>query len=141
MYSENEINRALKKYDETGSITATIVALGYPSRCNLYRWIKNRNLPQKEKLKTRGVNMPEHPRHPPINLKLEILHRCFELGEDVKLVSEEIGYNQASIYAWKRKYIEKRTNSRRFEQYKGNRAVKRANARYADGNQYIKGDH
>lgn len=109
MYSENEINSALKKYDETGSITATIVALGYPSRCNLYRWIKNRNLPPKEKLKTRGVNTPEHPRHPPIDLKLKTLYRCFELGEDIKSVSEEIGYSRASIYAWRRKYIQKGT--------------------------------
>ncbi len=92
-----------------GSITATIVALGYPSRCNLYRWIKNRNLPPKEKLKTRGVNTPEHPRHPPIDLKLKTLYRCFELGEDIKSVSEEIGYSRASIYAWRRKYIQKGT--------------------------------
>lgn len=63
MYSESDIHRALEKYDETGSVIATIVALGYPSRCNLYRWIKNRNLPLKEKLKTRGINTSEHPRH------------------------------------------------------------------------------
>ncbi len=109
MYSENEIHRALEKYDETGSITRTIVALGYPSRCNLYRWIKNRNLPPIEKLKNRGINTPEHPRHPPVDLKLEIIYRCFELGEDLKSVSEEIGYSRASIYAWRRKYIRKGT--------------------------------
>ncbi|MBD5135623.1 MAG: hypothetical protein HDT39_06635 [Lachnospiraceae bacterium] len=38
MYSENEFNRELKKYDETGSIMSTIVSLGYPSRCNIYQW-------------------------------------------------------------------------------------------------------
>ena len=109
MYTENEIYRALEKYDETRSVTATIIALGYPSRVNLYRWIKNRNLTPKEKKKNRGVNTPEHPRHPPVDLKLETIHRCFELGEDVKSVSEEIGYSRASIYAWRRTYVRKGT--------------------------------
>ena len=27
-------------------------------------------------------------RHPPVALKLKVLHRCFELGEDVKSVAE-----------------------------------------------------
>ena len=49
--------------------------------------------------------MPEHPRHPPVTLKLEILHRCFKLREDVKLVSEETRNSRASIYSWRRKYI------------------------------------
>lgn len=93
MYSESEIHKALEKYDETGSIAATIVALGYPSRSNLHRWIKNRDLPPKEKKKNRCVNTPEHPRHPSVDLKLETIHRCFELGEDVKSVSEEIGHS------------------------------------------------
>lgn len=109
MYSENEIHKALEKYDETGSVTATIIALGYPSKCNLHRWIRNRNLPPKVKSRARGTNTPAHPRHPPVALKLDILHRCFELGEDVKLVSEETGYSRASIYSWRRKYIRKGT--------------------------------
>ena len=28
------------------------------------------------------------------------------MGEDVQLVSNEVGYNKASIYAWQRKYIQ-----------------------------------
>jgi len=50
-------------------------------------------------------NTPEHPRHPPIEVKLQTIHRCFELGESVQLVSEEIGYSRASIYTWRKKYI------------------------------------
>lgn len=99
MYSEDEIHKVLEKYDETGSVAATIIALGYPSRCNLHRWIKNRDLLSKVKSRARGTNTSEHPRHPPVALKLEILHRCFELGEDIKLVSEETGYSRASIYS------------------------------------------
>lgn len=60
-----------------------------------------------EKCTFRGYNTPEHPSPPPLELKLEVLHRCFELGEDVQSVSNEVGYSTASIYAWRRKYIQK----------------------------------
>jgi hypothetical protein len=38
---------------------------------------------------------------------MEVIHRCFECGEDVKSVSEEIGYSRASIHTWHRKYLQK----------------------------------
>lgn len=38
-------------------------------------------------------------------MKLNILHRCFEIGEDIKSVSEDTGYSRASIYSWRRKYL------------------------------------
>ena len=108
MYSEKEYRRALEVYEETKSVTRTIAILGYPARRQtLYNWInRNRMLPE-EKCTFRGYNTPEHPRHPPLELKLEVLHRCFELGEDVQSVSNEVGYSTASIYAWRRKYIQK----------------------------------
>lgn len=97
MYSKKQIAKALGKYDKTGSIATTIITLGHPSRTNLHRWIKNRNHPQKEKKKTRKASTPEHPWHP--SVKLEVIHRYFESGENIKLVSEEVGYSQANIYA------------------------------------------
>ena len=42
---------------------------------------------------------------PPVGVKMEALHRCFELGEDVQSVSAEIGYSRASIYTWRLKYL------------------------------------
>lgn len=63
--------------------------------------------PAKPRSVFRGVNTPEHPRHPSAELKLEVLHRCFELGEDVKSIADEIGYSRASIYVWRRKYLER----------------------------------
>lgn len=39
------------------------------------------------------------------------MHRCFELGEDVKSVENEVGYSRASIYAWRRKYLREETIS------------------------------
>lgn len=94
-------------YKDIHSVTETIRMLGYPGRQTLYKWIREQNQPKKEKSTYRGKNAAAHPRHPPVNLKLEALHRCFELGEDVKSVSDEIGYSRASIYTWRRKYLRK----------------------------------
>ena len=82
--------------------------LGYPARRQtLYNWINRKRLMPENRSTFRGYNTPEHPRHPPLSLKLEALHRCFELGEDVQSVSKEIGYSTASIYSWRKKYISK----------------------------------
>jgi transposase-like protein len=56
---------------------------------------------------THFCNTTDRPRHPSIELKLNTLHRCFELGEDVEYVSREIGYSRCSIYKWRRIYLEK----------------------------------
>ena len=107
MYTQEQYERALSLYDECGSVTKTMTQLGYPARRQtLYNWITRRKHLPKDGSTFRGVNTPEHPRHPPLELKLDVLHRCFELGEDVQSVSDEIGYSTASIYQWRRKYIQ-----------------------------------
>ena len=105
MYFENQKETALKLFDRHKSVTKVIQILGYPSRQTLYHWIAQRNEGPKQKSTFRGVNSTEHPRHPPVEVKLSALHRCFELGEDVKCVSDEIGYSRASIYIWRRKFL------------------------------------
>ena len=55
-------------------------------------WINRKRIFPEDCSTFHGYNTMEHPRHPLLNLKLEILHRCFELGEDVQLVANEIGY-------------------------------------------------
>ncbi|NCB27439.1 MAG: IS3 family transposase, partial [Bacteroidia bacterium] len=107
MYTHQQKVIALKKYEETKSVTATVQALGYPGRETLYRWLNPMDSLRKQKSTFRGLNTPDHPRHPPVNLKLEAIHRCFELGEDVKSIADEIGYSRASIYTWRRRYIQK----------------------------------
>ena len=107
MYSNEKRVRAIQVYQESGSIAQTIRTLGYPGRQTLYTWIRAEKQAPKEKSIYRGINTPDHPRHPPVELKMEVLHRCFELGEDVKAVAEEIGYSRASIYIWRRKYLQK----------------------------------
>lgn len=99
--------RALQLYEQTHSVTETIRILGYPERATLYRWISEKGQPEKVRSTKRGENTPDHPRHPSVEVKLQVLHRCFEHGEDVKSVSEEIGYSRASIYNWRRKYLQR----------------------------------
>ena len=48
---------------------------------------------------------PEHRRHPSLELKLSIIRRCFEDGEDIKSVSKDSGYSRTCIYLWRRKYV------------------------------------
>lgn len=108
MYSEDQRERALALYDQHKSVTKVIQFLGYPTRQALYTWIDIRRSPPKVKAPRRKWNnCPDHPRHPTVELKLATIHRCFELGENVQLVSEEIGYSRASIYNWRKTYIQK----------------------------------
>ncbi len=104
-YTEQEKQQALALYDETGSIAKVINTLGYPTRQNMYTWIKNRNIEKKIKASVDYSDKSEHRRHPSLELKLSIIHRCFEEGEDIKSVSEETGYSRTSIYLWRRKYV------------------------------------
>ena len=103
-FTEEEKKKALQLYDETGSIAIVIHRLGYPSRQNMYTWIKNRDNEKKRK-KCDFTDSPGHRRHPPLKIKLEIIHRCFEDGEDIKSISEEYRYSRETIYSWRKKYL------------------------------------
>ena len=106
MYSEEQYYKALEVYEETKSIAKTMRLLGYPARRQtLYNWINRKRMLPENRSTFRGYNTADHPRHPPAELKLKAIRRCFEEGEDVQSVSEEIGYSRASIYTWRRKYL------------------------------------
>lgn len=106
MYSEEQYHKALEIYENTKSVTKTMKLLGYPARRQtLYNWINRKRILPENRSTFRGYNTADHPRHPPLELKLEVLSRCFEHGEDVQSVSREIGYSTASIYNWRKKYI------------------------------------
>ena len=108
MYSEDQKKHAMKLYDQYKSVTKVIQCLGYPTRKALYIWIATRDDPAKQRSqRKKWNNTPSHLRHPSVEIKMEAIHRCFELGENVQLVSEEIGYSRASIYTWRKKYIQK----------------------------------
>ena len=87
-------------------MTNTIRILGYPTRRALYTWIENEALPKVSRKPLDNINTMDHPRNPPVEVKMDAIHRCFELGESIKCVSEEIGYSRASIYAWRKRYLQ-----------------------------------
>lgn len=105
MYSQDKIDIALQVYHQCGSVTNTIRMLGYPTRRALYTWIENEGTPKVLRKPLDNINTIAHPRNPPFEVKMNAIHRCFELGESIKCVSEEIGYSRASIYAWRKKYL------------------------------------
>jgi transposase-like protein len=107
MYSKQEKERALQLYDKTGSASAVVKRLEYPTRKELYRWIYERKIKNRKEILRRYKNTEDHPIHPDIDLKIKVLHRCFESGESIESVSEETGYSRQSIYAWRRKYLQK----------------------------------
>ena len=110
MYSKEQKDIALRIYHQTESVTETIRILGYPTRRNLYTWIAEENTPPKTRKEYPVIdNPPDHPRNPPLEVKLNAIHRCYELGENIKYVSEDIGYSRASIYQWRKRYLKEGT--------------------------------
>lgn len=105
MYSQDKIDIALQVYHQCRSVTETIRILGYPTKRALYTWIENEGIPKSPRKELVCTNTASHPRNPSLEVKMDALHRCFELGESIKSVSEEIGYTRASIYAWRKKYL------------------------------------
>lgn len=106
MYSEEQKAKALCIYHRIGSVTDTVRRLGYPSREHLYTWIRNEGTRKEKRKRLNLKNTTEHPRNPPAEFKFEVLRRCFENGESVKSLSEEIGYSRASIYTWRKRYLQ-----------------------------------
>ncbi|MDY4060348.1 IS3 family transposase [Anaerovoracaceae bacterium SGI.195] len=106
MYSEEQRRKALRTYHRIKSVTDTVRQLGYPSREHLYTWIRNEGKPKEKRKKINLKNTTDHPRNPPSEFKLEVVRRCFENGESVKLVSDEVGYSRAGIYMWRRRYLQ-----------------------------------
>ena len=110
MYSQEKKENAIKVFQQTNSISETIRILGYPTKKQLYNWIATENGPPKErKTLPRVANPPEHPRNPSWEVKLDAIKRCFEHGESIKYVSEDIGYTRASIYQWRKRYLKEGT--------------------------------
>ncbi len=110
MYSKEQKDIALRIYHQTESVTETIRILGYPTRRNLYTWIAEENTPPKTRKEYPVIdNPPDHPRNPPLEVKLDAIHCCYELGENIKYVSEDIGYSRASIYQWRKRYLKEGT--------------------------------
>lgn len=106
MYSKQQKETALKLFKETQSVPETVRILAYPTRKNLYNWIyEEKDHPSKRKEYPIVDNSSKHLRNLPLKVKLDAILRCFELGENIKYVSEDIGYSRASIYQWRKRYL------------------------------------
>ena len=57
------------------------------------------------------INSSYHPRNPPIKTKRDAIKRCFELGESVKYVSEDIGYSRSEYLSVEKNISFERKNS------------------------------
>lgn len=42
MYTKEQIETALKEFERSGSVQATITLLGYPSSSSLYKWYERK---------------------------------------------------------------------------------------------------
>lgn len=107
MYTQEKVDIALKLYHQCGSVTKSVQILGYPTKKALYDWIHGEGKQEKQRKVLELINTKTHPRNPPVEVKMDALHRCFKLGESIKSVSEDIGYTRASIYVWRKRYIHK----------------------------------
>ena len=94
MYTEYRKEQALLLYNQLKSVTKVIRRLEYPTTQCLYNLISARDGSTKEKAhRKRFNNSPSHRLHPSYEIKMNAIYRCFELGENVQLVSEEIAYS------------------------------------------------
>lgn len=85
MYSKEQKSTALKVFYQTNSVSVTIRIWRYPTRRQLYAWIAVENMVIKERKQLpRFANPPEHPRNPPLDVKLDAIRCCFEHGENIK---------------------------------------------------------
>lgn len=110
MYSKQQKSTALEIFHQTNSVSETIRILGYPTGRQLYTWIAEENIIKRErKPLSRFANPKEHPRNPSLDVKLDAIRRCFQHGESIKYVSEDIGYSRASIYQWRKRYLKEGT--------------------------------
>ena len=98
-YTEEEKARALAYYHECKSATKTIRDLGYPVRSCMNTWIANEGKPKLARKKNsinKGMSTFEE--------RLDVVHRCVDLGEDVHLIAKEFNRDVTTIYAWCRIY-------------------------------------
>ena len=105
MYAQDKIKDALKEYHQCSSVTSPIRVLGYPTRRTLDTWIVNEGAVKPGQKPLKHINIAEHPRHPPAEIKLEAIHPCFELGERIQSVLEAIGSTRTSLYSWQNKNL------------------------------------
>ena len=95
MYSQKEINKVLKVYDQLKSINGTVRTLGYPARVILRQWIRERNATGKVTPKRgRGGTDP--------NLKKKVAKVYIQKGRNLSLALQQLGHTvtRRTIQEW-----------------------------------------
>jgi len=106
MYTQEKVIKAIETYKQTGSITATITRLGYPSTPTLLNWRNydelkaDSNQVRQETRKPRNARKDYSP-----DFKLNAVKRCFEKNEEIKKVAKELGLTRPTLYNWRKKYL------------------------------------
>ena len=72
---------------------------GVSIKKELYNWIRNEGTVKPARKKLLLVNTAEHPGSPLFESKMEAIRRCFELGESIKSLSEEIAIPEPAFTA------------------------------------------
>lgn len=98
-YTQAEKEAALAYYHKCESNSKTRRVLGYPSKSCLNYWINEEG----KEVKPRVVR-DNCKGHASFDEKMEAIHRCYELNEDIKLVAEELNRDVTTIRTWHRMY-------------------------------------
>lgn len=101
MYTQKEINKALKVYDKLRSIRATIRVLGYPSRNILRQWVREKN-------KT-GTVIEHRRQRRNLKLKKKAAKVYLDHNRDLSAVIKLIGYSvsRRTVQHWVQQFYPK----------------------------------
>ena len=99
-YTKEQVQTALILYRKLKSLPKVVEILGYPSTGALAEWVHKHPEIVAPKSHKRPVKAP-------LNVKLDAIRRCYQDGETLKSVAEEIGYSSVAILNWHKKYQEK----------------------------------
>ena len=94
---------ALQIYPQCASVTNTFRMLGDPTKRALFTWMKNKGIQKPLRTALDNTNTAAYPCNLPVEVKLDAIHRCFELGKCIQSVSEAIGSTRTSLYSWQNK--------------------------------------
>lgn len=98
-YTQAEKEAALAYYHKCESNSKTRRVLGYPSKSCLNYWINEEGKEAKPRVVRDNCKG-----HASFDEKMEAIHRCYELNEDIKLVAEELNRDATTIRTWHRMY-------------------------------------
>lgn len=97
-YSREQRREALRVYRRTGSVTKTILLLGYPGRWTLHKWIREAGKPV---LKPKRA---ERLTHYPFKTKLSAVE-MFNEGARPRQIASQLGLRSPmSVYSWVGRY-------------------------------------